>query len=349
MSKAKIISVTLVDARSRNLNAACGLVAFRYGMPSGYEFHMRKFFNPHVENTLPLLSKLLRSVHPDTTDVILESTTYILSPRGMSSAIPTPWWDIWRECRGKHYTVHRRDVGALDPQHKMLISILRWLLDDHAHHATFLNWTKVTIGWGLLEAHLDQTALDYLRQPKRESETVNTINSIILPFVHAEGDDINASFNNIEREVDLAFELKQEREAHEKTRAALAEQTTASQRIANERQIERSLQAHSSLTQKAVANVTKLLLKGDGGELEQGKNGRLREKFGARNLDEVAADYLRQNPHFLGSNEESKKAGGPALDRATMSAKEKGQYIEEHGSEKYFELPHTTKTQRKSN
>jgi hypothetical protein len=170
MSKAKIICVTLVDARSRNLNAACGLVGRRYGMPSGFEFHMKKFFNPQVENTLPLLSKLLSFVHPDTTDVILESTTYILSPRGMSSAMPTPWWDIWKACRGKHYAVHRRDVGALDPEHKLLISILRWLLDNHAHHANFGNWTKVTIGQSQLEAHLDQPALAECQRSLKENQ-----------------------------------------------------------------------------------------------------------------------------------------------------------------------------------
>jgi hypothetical protein len=167
MSHAKIISVLMVDARTEQMNAACGLVAFRYGMPSGYEFFMREHFNLHAENTLGLLSKLLTCVNPSTTDVTLESTTYILSSRGMGSAIPTPWWSLWSLCRGKHYAVHRRDVGALDPEHKLLISILRWLLDDHAHHANPWNWTKVKIAQSQLEMH-QQPALAECQRSLKE-------------------------------------------------------------------------------------------------------------------------------------------------------------------------------------
>jgi hypothetical protein len=169
MSKAKIICVTLVDARNKNLNAACGLVGFRYGMQSGYEFHMRKFFNSQVENTIPLLSKLLSFVHPETTDVTLESTTCIISSRGMGSAIPTPWWGLWSLCRGKHYAVHRRDVGALDPEYKLLVSVLRWLLDDHAHHANPWNWTKVIVGQSQLEEHHQPALAECQPQPKRKT------------------------------------------------------------------------------------------------------------------------------------------------------------------------------------
>jgi len=175
-------------------------------------------------------------------------------------------------------------------------------------------------------------------QPKRESETVNTINSIILPSVHAEGDDINASFDKIEHEIDLAFELKQARAELAKTRDALAEQTKASQRIANERQIESVLREYPNLSAKAVADVTKLILQGDGGPLEQGKDGRLREKYGLLELPEFTRNYVKRNAHLLGTGNTQQTAPA-ALDRATMSAKEKGQYIEEHGSEKYFELP----------
>jgi Tfp pilus assembly PilM family ATPase len=170
-------------------------------------------------------------------------------------------------------------------------------------------------------------------------KTVNTINSTILPFVHAEGDNLHASFDQIEREIDLAFELKRERAEHEKTRAALAEQTTASQRIANEREIERSLRAHPNLNPKAAANVTKLILQGDAGELEQDKHGKLREKFGARNLDEVAADYLRLNPHFLGSGNADSAQGASQLDKRTMTAKQIADYVEAHGQDAFHALP----------
>jgi hypothetical protein len=99
--------------------------------------------------------------------------------------------------------------------------------------------------------------------------------------------------------------------------------------------------AHPSLTPKAVANVTALLLAGDGGELETDKHGKLRERFGTRGIAEVVTDYLRQNPHFLGSDNAKSAPAASKLDRATMTAKEKGQYIEAHGSEKYLALPHS--------
>jgi hypothetical protein len=173
------------------------------------------------------------------------------------------------------------------------------------------------------------------------------INSTILPFVHAEGDNLNESFAQIEREVDAEFQLKQERAAHEKTRAALAAQTAASQHIANERQIERILQAHPNLTQKALANVTALLLKGDAGELESDKNGKLREKFGTRSLDELTADYLRENPHFIGDGSAESASAASKLDRAKMSTKQKADYISEHGQGKYLALPHGKDSRKK--
>jgi hypothetical protein len=175
------------------------------------------------------------------------------------------------------------------------------------------------------------------RQLKRESETVNTINSTILPFVHAEGDNLNASFDQIEREVDLAFQLKQERAEHEKTRAALQEQTSAVQRVHNERQVEIALQAHP-LSPKAAKTVATLLLKGDGGVLEQGKNGKLRDSGSLRTLDEVAADYLKENPHLLGQNAEGKKAV-PPLDKRTMTPKQIADYVEAHGQDAFHALP----------
>jgi hypothetical protein len=52
--------------------------------------------------------------------------------------------------------------------------------------------------------------------------------SIVLALLHAEGnEDISESFNQIEREMDLQHALEQERAEHERTRAALQEQTRA--------------------------------------------------------------------------------------------------------------------------
>lgn len=79
--------------------------------------------------------------------------------------------------------------------------------------------------------------------------------SIILPSVYAEGEDTNASFDRIQREVDLEFQLKQERAENEKIRRTLADQISASQRLHNERQIERTLLTHPKLNPKAVAQV----------------------------------------------------------------------------------------------
>jgi hypothetical protein len=152
-----------------------------------------------------------------------------------------------------------------------------------------------------------------------------TINSIILPFVHAEGDDINASF-------DFAVQLKQEQAAHQKTRDAL-------QHVQNEREIESVLrEEHPTITAKAVADVTKLILQGDGGPLEQGKDGKLVEKYGTLQLPEFTRAYAKQNAYLLGTGNTQQSAPA-ALDRAKMSAKEKGQYIAKHGEEKYFALP----------
>lgn len=167
---------------------------------------------------------------------------------------------------------------------------------------------------------------------------IHSSNSIV-PSVHAtKGDDIN--FDQIEREVDAALELKQERAAHEKTLAALSAQTAATQRLANERQIERALLAHPGLSPKAVIDATSLLLAGDAGELEAGPRG-LREKFGTRDLNEVVTDFLRGNPHFTGNGSAESAPATPNLDRATMSVKQKADYISEHGQEKYLSLPYS--------
>jgi hypothetical protein len=165
MRQAEIISLLLTDARSRKLNAACAFVV-RCGGTNGYEFNVKGHFNPLTESTLPLLAKLLNFVQPDTTSVALGATSYILYPTGISSEIPILWWDIWRQCRGKPYTVHRRDVSADDQE--VLIRILRWLLDEHAHHANFWNWTKVTMGQSQLEAHLNQPALAECQRSLKE-------------------------------------------------------------------------------------------------------------------------------------------------------------------------------------
>jgi hypothetical protein len=168
---------------------------------------------------------------------------------------------------------------------------------------------------------------------------VNTFNSStnVLPFIHAEGDNIN--FDKIEREVDLEFELKKERAEHERTRAALQAQTKASQQVVSERQIEIALQNHPELIPEARDTVTKLLLLGEAGELELDSKGKLREKFGTRSLDELTQDYLKENPNFLGSgNAESARASSKP-DRFRMTTKEKAAYISEHGQEKYLALP----------
>jgi hypothetical protein len=168
MRHAEIISLLLTDARSRKLNAACAFVV-RCGGTNGYQFNMKGHFNPHAESILPLLAKLLCSVRSDTSSVALGATSYILYPAGISSEIPVMWWDIWSQCRGKPYSVHRRDVSADDQE--VLIRILRWLLDEHAHHANPWNWTKITLGQSQLEAYLDQPALaECQSQLKRESE-----------------------------------------------------------------------------------------------------------------------------------------------------------------------------------
>jgi hypothetical protein len=166
---------------------------------------------------------------------------------------------------------------------------------------------------------------------------LNPIHSTILPSVFAEGD--NTNFDKIEREVDLQYALEQERAAHQQTRTALEEKTNAVQRAHHERQIERTLQAHPNLTPKALANVTALLLAGDAGELEPDKHGKLREKYGTRSLEELTQDYLKANPHFLGSGNAESARISSKPDRFRMTAKQKADYITQHGQEKYLALP----------
>jgi hypothetical protein len=177
------------------------------------------------------------------------------------------------------------------------------------------------------------------------SPSQNQSITAVLPFVNAAAEDSH-EFDQIQREVDLEYQLAQERQAHERTRIALAEQTNASQRIANERQIEIALQAHP-LNPKAAKMVATLLLKGDGGELEQGKNGKLRDRHSLRSLDEVAADYLKENPHFSASHGQRQRTTGSALDRATMTTKQIADYIDQHGQEKYLALPYTKRALKK--
>ncbi len=164
-------------------------------------------------------------------------------------------------------------------------------------------------------------------------------NSIILNHIHAQADEsMSESFDKIERELELENQLKSERAAHEKTRAALAAQTTAAQRLNQERQIEQLLQSESKLTTKAVATVTQLLLKGDGGELEVDGKGKLREKFGTRSLEELAQDYLKINPHFSGG-EDSAISAAPKLYKAEMSAKQIADFINAQGRDAFHALP----------
>jgi len=145
MSHVEIKSALLVDARSRNWNAANALVVARDELPFGVDFHMRKFFNPITESTIPLLSKLLSLVPLDIKAVTISSTAYILFPSRLSSAIHTPWWSIWEQCRGKSFAVHRREFSTDDPDHHLLIAFLRELLDGHTCHANPWGWTKLTI------------------------------------------------------------------------------------------------------------------------------------------------------------------------------------------------------------
>ena len=166
------------------------------------------------------------------------------------------------------------------------------------------------------------------------SESISTI----LPFVHADRDDLNESFDKVEREVDLEFELKQTRADLKKTRSALAAQTAVSERISCERQIEAALQEYC-LTPEAAKTVVKLVMKGDGGPLELNAKGQLVEKFGPRRLPEFLQDYLRVNDHLLGTDKEGKKVGPPALDKRTMSAKAIADFIEKNGQAAFHALP----------
>jgi hypothetical protein len=172
-------------------------------------------------------------------------------------------------------------------------------------------------------------------QPKRESETVNTtINSIILPFIHAEGDDINASFDKIEREYELEQQLAQARADHEKTRAELQQQISAVQRVQSERQIEIALRKYP-ITPAAAKTVTELLLRG--GELEIGPNGKLREKTGMRDVDEVLSDLMKENPNFIPNG--NAQSAPPPLDKRTMTPKQIADYVEAHGQDAFHALP----------
>jgi hypothetical protein len=171
------------------------------------------------------------------------------------------------------------------------------------------------------------------------SPSQNQSIAAVLPYVNAAADDdIHQSFDKIEREYELERQLAKEREQHQQTRDALQEQTSAVQRVQNERQIESVLREYPNLSAKAVADVTKLILQGDGGPLEQGKDGLLVEKYGTLQLPEFTRDYMKRNPHLMGTGNNAQPAPA-ALDRATMTALEKGRYIEEHGEEKYFALP----------
>jgi hypothetical protein len=171
MSHVEIKSVLLVDARSKNLNAANALVVARDELSFGVDFHMRKFFNPLTENTIPLLSKLLNMIPPDLTNVTVSSTAYILFPTRLSSAIQTPWWSIWEECRGKPFAVHRREFSTDDPDQNLLISFLRELLDDHSRHASCFQWTKLTISRDHFSHHVTQHALAESLRSLKESQT----------------------------------------------------------------------------------------------------------------------------------------------------------------------------------
>jgi hypothetical protein len=89
------------------------------------------------------LSKALSLMSSTITDVTLRSATFTLSTRGMSEAIPTLWWSVWKEVREKRYTVHMLDVSTDDPKAKLLLRILRELLDDYAHHAHWAKWEPI--------------------------------------------------------------------------------------------------------------------------------------------------------------------------------------------------------------
>lgn len=152
MSHFEITAVLVMDWRSSDLNAACALVGRQNGKFRGNGFYMKKFFNPRKENitfagdkftTASPLSKALSLMSSEITDVTLKSATFTLSTRGVSAPIPTQPWSVWKEVRRKHYTVHFEDVSADDPKTKLLLRILREMLDDHAHRADPCRWNSI--------------------------------------------------------------------------------------------------------------------------------------------------------------------------------------------------------------
>jgi hypothetical protein len=171
----------------------------------------------------------------------------------------------------------------------------------------------------------------------------------IVATIHAteENDSsLRKYLSEVEHEIGLEEQLALERAEHEKTRAALQEQTKASERITSERQIELALQAYP-LSPKSAKTVVELVMKGDGGALELNAKAQLVEKFGPRRLPEFLQDYLKVNDHFLGTNEEGKKAGPPALDKRTMSAKAIADFIEKNGQAAFHALPSSKDPRKK--
>jgi hypothetical protein len=164
----------------------------------------------------------------------------------------------------------------------------------------------------------------------------------VLPYIHAteENDSsLRKYLSEVEHEIGLEEQLAQERAEHAKTRAALQQQTSTAQRIANERQIETALNNHPVIPEARNA-VIKLLSLGQAGELEVDSKGKLRERAGVRGLEEVVGDYLKENPNFL-LDKDGGSTRPPQLDRFNMSAKEKGQYIAKHGQDAYLKLPYS--------
>jgi hypothetical protein len=153
---------------------------------------------------------------------------------------------------------------------------------------------------------------------------------------HEENDDLNKSFNKIEREYELEQQLTQARAETEKTRAELQQHIAAVQHVRNERQIEAVLRRkYPSINEKAIADVTTLFLKG--GELEVGPNGKLREKYGTRELPEYTQDFMKKNDNFI-PNGNAQSAPLP-LDKRTMTPKQIADYVEAHGQDAFHALP----------